>query len=280
MKRIESKDNPTFKSIRELRLTRESRDRKQILLEGFRLCGDALQSGVSVSKAFVSDTADSLPAAQCLLDRLPAAVELFSLPDHLFANLCSTENPQGFALVCASPLLDQVGAPPRPDGLYLVAAEIQDPGNLGNMIRTADAFALDGVLLTAGTVYPFNDKVLRAAMGSCFHVPLVMMPDLQAAADWFSTGVPAVEMIATFPPENGQPCGSWPSTWPVPAAVVIGNEARGLPEEAGRLCRCRIAIPMPGRAESLNAASAAAILCFELMRARNGKSSGRCPDMK
>jgi RNA methyltransferase, TrmH family len=280
MKRIESKDNQTFKNIRELRLTRESRDRKQILLEGFRLCGDALESGAAVSKAFVSDMAAGLPAAQCLLDRLPGTTEVFSLPDHLFAALCATENPQGFALVCASPLLDQAGAPPRPDGLYLVAAEIQDPGNLGNMIRTADAFAFDGVLMTAGTVYPFNGKVLRAAMGSCFHVPLVMMPDLQAAADWLSTGVPAVEMIAAFTPENGRPGGSWPSKWPVPAAVVIGNEARGLPEEAGHLCVCSAAIPMPGRAESLNAASAAAILCFELMRARSGKFPGRCPDMK
>jgi TrmH family RNA methyltransferase len=273
MNRIESKENQTYKSFMDLRVTRKSRTRQLVLLEGFRLCGDALQSGMAISAALVSDSAMRLPAAGELLGQLPGGIEVYSLPDHLFSGLCSTENPQGIALICKPPLTGRPDAPPKADGLYLVAAEIQDPGNLGNMIRTADAFAFDGVLMTAGTVFPFNNKVLRAAMGSCFHVPLITFLDLRAISDWLATSSTAFEMIAADPGGSSRgssdgAAASWPTDWPVPAALVIGNEARGLPDTAGQICLRRVAIPMPGRAESLNAASAAAVLCFELMLAR------------
>jgi tRNA G18 (ribose-2'-O)-methylase SpoU len=128
--------------------------------------------------------------------------------------------------------------------------------------------------------------VLRAAMGACFRIPLIAMPDCQAAADWLATGPAAVEMIAADPaqadPENypdrsSQLFSQWPSRWPVPAALVIGNEARGLSDDVCRLCRRHVAIPMPGQVESLNAATAAAILCFHLMLARQEYGRDQIP---
>ncbi len=265
MKRIESRDNRTYRQLADLRQPRVSREQGLVFLEGLRQCADALQSGARPVYALLSDQAAGLPVCRDLLADLPATTEQLELPDHLFRTLCDTRQPQGIALVCRSPLLEQPDGPPAANGLYLVAEEIQDPGNLGTMIRSADAFGFDGVLMTTGTVYPFNDKVLRAAMGSCFHIPLLALPDITAIAEWLAAGPCPVPLLAADP--NGTDCR--PDRLPVPAALVIGNEARGLSAEARRICSRLVRIPMPGRAESLNAAAAAAILSYELMRARS-----------
>ncbi|HBP37768.1 MAG TPA: hypothetical protein DD640_03330, partial [Clostridiales bacterium] len=246
------------------RQTRVSRSAGLVFLEGLRLCADALRSGITPVQALIADSAAAVPACRKLMAGLPQTVEQISLPDPLFNRLCATENPQGVALVCRSPLLSDPAGTPVADGLYLLAEGVQDPGNLGTMIRTADAFAFDGVLLTSGTVYPFNDKVLRAAMGSCFHIPLLQMPDIAAAAGWLATGPRPVPLLAAD--MAGRDMLAAPL--PVPAALVIGNEARGLSAAARQLCSQSISIAMPGQAESLNAAAASAILCHELMRCR------------
>jgi len=264
MKRIESRDNPTFKSIAALRQARHSRENRLVFLEGARLCQDALQSGVSPVYAMFSDTGESSPVSADLLAALPADTLLISLPDRLFNLLCETQQPQGVALVCPSPLIETAIAPPAANGLYLIAEGIQDPGNLGTMIRTADAFAFDGVILTEGTVYPFNEKVLRAAMGSCFHVPLLAMPDISTIMAWLNQNPAGSSLLAAD--IAGQ--AGLPEDLTLPAALIIGNEGRGISEQARQLCTWRISIPMPGRAESLNAAAAAAILSRDLMLKR------------
>jgi RNA methyltransferase, TrmH family len=271
VKRIESRDNAAYRQWKALRQGREGRLNGQVFLEGYRLCGDALLSGIRPDTALIGDSALATPAGQTFAAQLPPDVVCYSLPDRLLAALCATEHPQGVALICPSPLLDEPAGSPAADGLYLVAEAIRDPGNLGNMIRIADAFAFDAVLLTDGTVYPFNDKVLRAAMGSCFHIPLIRMPDVAAVVDWLASGSVPVPLLAADPAEDA-PAADRPAsrenTWPVPAALLIGNEASGISTDARQLCRRRVAIPMPGRAESLNAAAATAILCYELMQAR------------
>jgi TrmH family RNA methyltransferase len=264
MKRIESRDNPTFRKIAALRRTQRSRASGLVFLEGSRLCADALHTGAKAEYALLADSAAATPACCEILADLPESVTLLCLPDRLFNSICGTDQPQGIALVCQSPSLAMPAGLPAADGLYLVAEGIQDPGNLGTMIRTADAFAFNAVIITSGTVFPFSDKVLRAAMGSCFHIPLLAMPDIGTIARWLAADdSPAVIMAA-------DPCGpdGFPSDLPLPAALVVGNEAHGLSPEARQLCSCRVGIPMPGRAESLNAATAAAILCYELMRLR------------
>lgn len=265
MKRIESRDNKTYRQLTSLRQNRHSRKEKLFFLEGFRLCEEAVLSGLTVVYALVADSAVELPQARKILGRLAGETLLLSLPDRLFNDLCETENPQGLALICQSRLLESPAGLPDPKGLYLVAEEIQDPGNLGTMIRTADAFGFDGVILTAGTVYPYNEKVLRSAMGSCFHIPLLVMKNISAVAEWLAGPALPIPMLAADP--GGTDTTLLPG-WPVPSALVIGNEARGLSAKARQLCTRLVRIPMPGRAESLNAAAASAILCYELMRAR------------
>lgn len=264
MKRIESRDNPTFRTLSALRQGRRSRESGLVFLEGSRLCADAIQSGAVVAYAILSDSGTAAKASSALVSALPDDVQRLLMPDRLFSALCDTEQPQGIALVCHSPVLSQPSGAPSATGLYLVAEGIQDPGNLGTMIRTADAFAFDGVILTGGTVHPFNDKVLRAAMGSCFHIPLLEMPDISAVAAWLASTGQNAAIIAADPAGPD----SLPADLPMPAALVIGNEARGLSAEARKICSHLIGIRMPGRAESLNAAAAAAILSYELMQTR------------
>ena len=126
------------------------------------------------------------------------------------------------------------------------------------MIRMADAFAFTAVILTKGTVDPFNEKVLRASMGSCFHIPIVFFPTISAICEKLRES--GVQLIGTH--LNGEPLPS--AVINMPAAVFIGNEARGLSKECSDLCDVRVKIPMPGHAESLNASSAASILGYEL----------------
>jgi TrmH family RNA methyltransferase len=257
--RITSRDNERYKTWRKISRGNQSRG-NLVFLEGVRLCADAHASAVSVQAILLSESAG--PAARALAEHLPEGPARYLLPEPLFQGLSETKQPQGIAMIVSSPVLTEPLDPPVRDGLYLIAENIQDPGNLGAMIRTADAFAFAGVILTAGTVWPFSGKVLRASMGSCFHLPLFEWPDLRAVAQWLAQA--GLTLLAADP--DGAmltaadcACG---------AALVIGNEAHGLSEQALDLCRRRIGITMSGRAESLNAACAAAILCHELSRLR------------
>ncbi|NLM78867.1 MAG: RNA methyltransferase [Ruminococcaceae bacterium] len=266
--RIESRQNSRFRQWLSLNTGRQGRKTDLILIEGLRLCRDALASGVTAETLLIADSAPE--TIKRITEELPPGVACVSLPDKLFALLSDTENPQGQALVCHSPVLDEPAGPARGDGLYLVADGIADPGNLGTMIRTADAFAFSAVLLTSGTVWPMNPKVIRAAMGASFHLPLILFQDITAVAEWLAAA--AIPLIAADPqgdqPVTGLAAGG--------AALVIGNEAHGLSSEARRLADHLVSIPMPGRAESLNAAAAAAICAYELMRKNQMRGDHPC----
>ncbi len=253
--RIESKQNPRYK--RWQAVVRGSKKSGQVFLEGQRLCADALAAGVAVDVVLQADTLQ--PAAAAWLETLPDTFARCSLPDSLFEALSGTRHPQGVALICASPLLERPQAPAKADGLYLVADGIGDPGNLGTMIRTADAFAFDGVLVTSGTVWPLNPKVLRATMGAAFHVPLLAFEDLADVVKWLSG--------ADLPLFAADPGGDRPpETLPGRGAILVGSEAHGISRAAAKLAQALVSIPMPGRAESLNAATAAAICAYAMMR--------------
>ena len=270
--RITGKSGSTYKNWQAISRPRPGKQTGFVFLEGVRLCADAIVSQADVEAILLADSASD--DARQLFAQLPESIRHYALPDLLFASLCDTEHPQGVALICRSPVVDQPQNPPQPDGLYLIAEGIQDPGNLGTMIRTADAFAFNGVIVTSGTVSPINSKTLRAAMGSCFHVRLLSFPDLAAVADWLRqanltlvAADPYGQEIhrSVIPAATGLPAAA---VMPAAAGLVVGNEARGLSDLAKKLCHHLVRIPMPGQAESLNASAAAAILCYELMLAR------------
>lgn len=257
--RIESRKNARFKQFKALLRKSEAKKTDRILIEGTRLCSDALSSGVAIEAVLLSDSAYEF--AIDWLSFLPDDVPCFILTDELFAQLSDTKNPQGIALICKAPVQKGPRSPARVGGLYLAADGMADPGNLGTLIRTADAFSFDAVLLTAGTVWPANPKVIRASMGSCFHLPIILFDEVKDLVDYLApAGIPlyAADPKGSLLIENLPPGGG---------ALLVGNEAHGLSEEARKSAAFLVSIPMPGRAESLNAAVAASICAYEMMKA-------------
>jgi TrmH family RNA methyltransferase len=257
IRRIESRKNPQFKQWLAISQSDLGRKKGLVFLEGLRLCQDAAASGVTIETVLLSDHAG--PPIQTFADSLTPATH-YCLPESLFRTLCDTKTPQGIALLCDAPDLSHYPEKPNPNGLYLVADGISDPGNLGTMIRTADAFAFDAVLMTAGSVWPMHAKVIRAAMGSAFHLPLYWFESIEETIDWLKSG--GIQVIAADI-DGAQPVSDLPSGGG--RALIIGSEAHGISPVVRSRSDQIICIPMPGRAESLNAAVAAAILSYAMM---------------
>lgn len=180
-----------------------------------------------------------------------------------FAQLSSVETPAGIMAVVEKP--EQTLADIKP-GLIVFCVEIQDPGNLGTIIRGADAAGATGVILSRGTVDLYNQKVIRSTQGSLFHLPIVSVRDTAEAIGQLKKRgikVVAAEGSANRPHFKADLAG--------PVAILIGNEGAGLPDEIKKLADEVVSIPMPGKAESLNAAMAATVILYEAVRQRWSK---------
>jgi TrmH family RNA methyltransferase len=224
-----------------------------IAIEGEHLLEEALKSGQVLKTVFVSER-------KAVPDWVPRGVEVVRLANDVMQSCVETQTPQGIAALLVPPVGDVetmlLGNP-----LILIAVGLQDPGNLGTLVRSAEAFGATGVLTTPGTVSVWNGKVLRASAGSVFRVPVAAAtPEamerleqagvrLLAAMKEDATAVADVAMIG-------------------PVAIMIGNEGAGL--EAGWVAMAddRVTIPCPGWVESLNAAVAGSILLYEASKQR------------
>ncbi len=236
---------------------RERRDQKLFLAEGPQAVREALNAGL-VQTLLVDHTREAV--VEEFGDEATALVTTRAIE-----SLSETEQPQGVVAVCTMPLrtLEDVLAE-RPQ-LLLVCVNIGDPGNLGTLIRTADAAGADAVLVTAGSVDVFNGKIIRSSAGSLFHLPVVQGLDAVDCANALSThgitsfGLAGQGATALFDLQD--------EVLREPHAWWLGSEAHGLPTEL--LTRVQpVAIPMPGNAESLNVAIAGAIAMFTSVRAR------------
>lgn len=187
--------------------------------------------------------------------------QLYSVPPHIFAKIADTKTPQGILCSCALPQ-----APPLPkSGLFLYCDRVRDPGNVGSMIRSADAMGLDGVMLSPESVDPYNPKLVRSTMGSLFHLRLYtsvsadMLDSLKQ--NGFSLAVSALSNQSITP-----------DAWQVAPNTIlaVGNEAHGVSDRVCAMADVTVKIPMHGSAESLNVAAAAAILLYEAAK-RGGR---------
>jgi len=254
---ISGKENPLVKEINRLHKDRQN----LVFIEGTRLCRDALETGVKVKKViFTEDKKELVSSWYGLFACLKSCPEYCLLTDNLFRKITSTVNPQGVAMVVEEPDLykgtDNLPKDGSGKDIYLVAEAVQDPGNLGTMIRTADAFAYSAVILLPGTCDPFSDKVLRASMGSCWHIPIIRCNDPESLFVYLGkNGITTYAMHL-----KGEELKKGNIT--LPAAYFIGNEGKGLSDETSSKCDKLLKIPMPGKAESLNAASAASIMGY------------------
>ncbi len=256
---ITSRDNRLIKDYR--RLSGDAKYRREcglFVAEGARLCGDAVRSHILIETALITAHARrQYPEIVAQVEGV--ARQVADIPDTLSAYLGDTDTPQGIFCICRIPLSEHV---PDVGRRYAALERIQDPGNLGTMIRTAEAFGLGGVLLTDGCCDPYSPKVLRSSMGGVFRLPLIAVGTLaerlpQLHAEGFRSYACVVDRDALAVQQTVFPRGS---------ICVIGNEGSGLLSETARACSERVTIPMAGRAESLNASMAAGIVFWEMVR--------------
>lgn len=268
--RIESARNPVLKLVRSLISSRRRRQELGLsVLEGVRLAREAVDAGLGVEVVLCADSLAAEERGRAVLRALAATgARTVRVPDALLERLADTVTPQGLLAAFRIPRarledLSLAPAPGAPAAPLLVADGLQDPGNLGTLLRSAHAFGSAGAVVTGAAADPWAPKVVRAAMGSLFRLPVAVEPDNGAVADWLRRH--GVRVLTADPRGALLP---WEVDWTGPVAVVIGSEARGPSPELDRLAAVRVRIPMPGGTESLNAAIAGSLLLYEALRRR------------
>ena len=268
LRRIEGRHNPLVKQLRQAFSRSELTDAGDCAIEGLRILEEAIRSGLRFSSVFFRESAQD--RANRLLPQIGAQVEILLLPDKLFDSLVPSESPQGVAALVRLKefSLDDV-AERLQVGPLVVLAGLQDPGNLGTILRSSEAFGSAGVVLGEGTVSAFNSKVVRASAGSVFRLPIVhgqgksgALKLEQVSEKLRSQGV---RLIATSS-HKGTPLDR--ADWASPAAIFFGNEGSGLPRDLMAKMDEVIVIPHTPQVESLNAGVAASIVLYEAARQR------------
>ncbi len=256
---ISSKDNKLIKSVRKLMAS--SRERKQsgtFVLEGLRLCEDAALNKYSVETLVVSENVE-------ICDRIATIVKVakqcVKVPESLFGFMCDTVSPQG--VMCVVKIPETVGNVCDIDkGKYIILENTADPANLGTISRTAEALGIDGLIISKQGCDPFSPKAQRAGMGALLRLPIFISNDL--SNDLLTLKSKSFSLFASV--VSNADCDVTEVKYPENSAVLIGNEANGLTDEIISVCDKKVTITMRGRAESLNAAAAASIIMWEMVK--------------
>jgi len=252
---ITSSSNPTLKLVRALQTRRKAREKERLfVIEGVRLVEEAIRAEASIQLALHTAALD--PRGRAALDQLARlGAQIHAVTPKVMAAASDTQTPAGLlAVVSFSSFTLQ------PSSFALVLDRLSDPGNLGTILRTADAAGVEAVFLAPGTVDAYNPKVVRAAMGAHFHLPITQITWDELAEHLTGVEVWLAEARAGESYDRVD--------WRKPCALIIGSEAEGPSEAARAFAPNRVHIPMPGKAESLNAAVAAGALLFEAARQR------------
>jgi RNA methyltransferase, TrmH family len=265
--RITSTSNPHIKDSLNLLRKRRRQETTMILIEGLRLIEMALNSGACIEKVFFTGPLAEREKGKKMLGMiLKKSNCFFEVSEKVMDRLAETESPQGIVAVVSyrAPRLEEVSTCDRP--LVTVVDGVQDPGNLGTIIRTADAAGADAVVLLPGTCDPFMPKPLRASAGSVFNIPVVET-DLAPLKKWMKDL--SIELVVTAADAADT---LYEADLAPPVAFAFGNEARGVNRELREAADLTVKIPIYGRAESLNVGSAAAICLYEAVRQRRRRT--------
>lgn len=258
---ITSSRNPKLKLVRALLgRSKERREAGAFVAEGVRLLEEAVNAGWPVRYVLHDQSLNE--RGRALVERLTSSgVETDAIPTSLMESLSETETPQGILGVVNHSLVSI----PHSLHFILILDQIRDPGNLGTLLRTADAAGVQAVLLPPETTDAFAPKVVRAGMGAHFRLPIhsLTWEEIEQVSKSANLQVFLADM-------DGRSC--WEADLRGPLALIVGGEAEGASERARILANEQISIPMPGGAESLNAAVAGSILIIEVMRQRWKKS--------
>jgi TrmH family RNA methyltransferase len=261
---ITSRRNARILEARKLKRRLHREEKGQFLLEGVRGIEDALNAGVRIYEVLISPYLFRNARGCALYDRLiVTGVDLYGVTEEVLEYVADTDTPQGAVAIVGIPDSDLClqGSP-----LVVLADEIRDPGNLGTLIRSADAFGASGMILSGDIVDPFNSKCVRATMGSILRVPLVSFKKAEDSIEFLKRhecSIVAADTKADMACYNYDFRGK--------CGIFVGSEAHGLSDEILKLCDFTVKIPMIGDTESLNAGVAGSILMYEAYRQRRSE---------
>lgn len=262
MLEISSKNNSLIKEIKGLYRRKNRWANKQFIIEGIKVVKEAILNKVNIKQIIYSEKLLSTPEGQELFQNIQFRDNVVKLTDNLFNEIADTDNPQGILAIVEFIEREFSDILNIKNPALLFLDRVQDPGNMGTIIRTGDAFNIDGIIIGEGCVDPYNPKVVRSTMGSIFRVPLYVCADsLDFLLNFKGKDI---KVLATsldgrlLYNENFQ--GGF--------ICIIGNESRGVDPKIMSIADSAIKIPMPGKAESLNAGVAASIIMYESMRCR------------
>jgi TrmH family RNA methyltransferase len=257
---ISSRQNALVKALRAAFHDGELTTDGDCAVEGIKILEEAIRSSLRISAVFVSESARD--RVNRLLPQLSSHTETLLLPDDIFRSAVTTESPQGIAGLVRiqqtkiDAMLDAI------EPLIIVAAGLQDPGNLGTVIRSAEAFGATGLIASEGTVDPFNPKVVRASAGSLFRLPVLKSKSSTALSAMRERGlrIVATSSHKSIPIQEADLTG--------PLAIIIGNEGAGVPRDLLKEADQVIRVPHSAKVESLNAGIASSIVLYECARQR------------
>lgn len=261
MTNITSMQNSLIKNIVQLQKKKSARKKQGLfVVEGIRAVNE-IPASVEVMHYITTPgiTADEIKNLE--------SRKWITVTEEIFKAISETQSPQGAMAVVKMPENPLENIAMKADGFYLVLENLQDPGNLGTIIRTAHAFNVDGVFLTKGTVDLYSPKVVRSTMSSLFHVPVVM--DYEISEYMAALNKAHITTYATHLSDTAK--SIYDTKFEDGVALIIGNEGNGISDEVKKAVEKHIIIPMPGGCESLNASVATSICLYEVMRQREGK---------
>jgi len=262
LRRIEGRHNALVKELRQAFSRAELTSDGYCAIEGFRILEEAIRSGLRFRAVFFSESA--VPRAEKLLSQLGAQVETLLLADKLFSSAVPSDAPQGVAALARWKELSREDVLAKsPAGPILVIAGVQDPGNLGTILRSAEAFGAGGVLLGEGTVSPYNPKVVRASAGSVFRLPLAWAKLSESLSGIKDHGLRLVGTAS----HQGTPLDQAKLSGRL--AIFIGSEGAGLSQDLIQHMDEVLAIPQTAQVESLNVGVAASIVLYEVARQKH-----------
>ena len=252
---IDSIHNKVIKEINALKNKKDREKRGLFILEGDRLISE-INENWQIEYVVVSKSYDG---------NIEKYNKVYIVSEDMFSRISETVTPQGIMAVCHINNFDETKIEHKENPFYIILENVMDPGNMGTIIRTADASGADGIFLSKGCVDIYNPKVIRATMGSIFHLPIYR-------------NVNVVDVVKDFNSRNITTLAAHLKGDKTPynvnmkkgCAVIIGNEANGLSDELSNNATCLVKIPMLGKAESMNAGIAAGILIYEAVRQRLG----------
>lgn len=263
MEFIKSSSNKFIKEIKGLDKKKNRNNKNLYFIEGIRIVEDAIESNESIEYILYSDKLFQTKDGENLFNIINNKFTYYQIDHKLFKEISDTENPQGIIAVVKmkNHKLEDIH---KENSLIIFLDKLQDPGNMGTIIRSADALGASGIIVSKGSVDIYNPKVVRSTMGSLFHIPIVQISDsIETIQKLKNTGV---RILATT---LGKAKYCYDIDLTENILVIIGNEGNGISKELFNISDENIIIPMDGDSESLNVSMASSIIMYEVLRQKN-----------